>query len=742
MKFFFFLAWLGSRPAEHWRGVGLLLVLGMVVTIRAFAQGGALVQGDANECLAIPSLVAPVLDGRLDDPLWQTAPRITRFTQRELQLGMPSTERTEVAVAYDEQYLYLAVWCYDQNSKSLIARELRRDFDYTIDDNFIVVVDPYRDRRNGIMLVTNPVGARADLQIFNNGASTNAFWNGVWDVRTRMTDEGWFAEFVIPFYTFKYRVGVEEQEWGINFERNIRHKREQVRWQGWARDHRIEQMNLAGSLRGLQQLSQNQMVEIKPYGLGGGEFKADRRRAVGNWGGDVNYLLNPTYRLNLTINTDFAQVESDQQQINLTRFPLFFPELREFFLEGDDYFNFGFGGNRIIPFYTRRMGLDDQRESVPILAGARLLGKEDDRTLGLMSIQTAATENQASTNYTTASWRQDVGGQSVVSAVTTNRITANRWHSTNGINGRYSTSKLWGNKNLDLGGAILHTYATDKGWITEATAYRFYVHYPNDRWSVFASAQRGPEAFDPEVGLMLRRGFREQFVDVGYRPRPRKRTHWIRQYDFRPVQLNHTQYDDNGAIQSLNYSVQFLGLDTKSGESLSLNHGVVAEGLRAPFELAPDIVIPQGMYWWRQSTARLRTFRGRKLALDSRWAWGQFYDGQSVQTQTEILWRSSRYLGFNLRFEHNQIDLPVGTLETNLVGFRMTYALNPKVFGSLLSQWNSAQDELNINFRLQVIPAIGKDFFLIVNQLYSTSFRTWLPTRSTVLGKLIWRLVV
>jgi len=713
-----------------------------LVTLLAIALLSLPVSGQSNECRAVRATVAPRMDGRLDDPCWQNIPRITQFTQRELQVGLPSTERTEVAVAYDEQHLYVAVWCYDQNPQALIARELRRDFDYTLDDNFIVVVDPYRDRRNGIMLVTNPVGARADLQIFNNGASTNAYWNGVWDVRTTVNDQGWFAEFVIPWFTFKYRVGVDEQEWGINFERNIRHKREQVRWQGWARDHRIEQMNLAGGLRGLRQLSQKQMVEIKPYALGGGEFKPEQRRPVGNWGGDINYLLNPTYRLNLTMNTDFAQVESDQQQINLTRFPLFFPELREFFLEGDDYFNFGFGGNRIIPFYTRRIGLDDQMEVVPILAGARLLGKEDDRTLGLMSIQTRATANQPSTNYTTASWRQDIGGQSVIGAMTTNRLTGDRWHSTNGINGRYSTSQLWGNKNLEVGGALLNTYATDQGWNAQATAYRFFVHYPNDRWSVFASAQRAPEAFEPEVGLMLRRGFREQFVDLGYRPRPKKSTHWVRQYDFRPVQLTHTQYNDNGAIQSFQYSVQFLGLDTKSGESLSLNHGVVGEGLRDSFVLSPNLVIPEGLYWWRQSTARLRTFKGRKLALDSRWAWGQFYDGTSVQTQTELLWRSSRYLGFNLRFEHNRIELPLGSLETNLVGTRITYALNPQVFGSLLGQWNSAQEELNFNFRLQVIPAVGKDFFLIVNQLYNTSTGKWVPTRNTVLGKLIWRLVV
>lgn len=695
-----------------------------------------------NRLQATYTAEAPTIDGKLDEAAWQNAPRVTNFTQRELTLGAPVSERTEVAVMYDDQKLYVAVWCYDSAPDKLIARELRRDFDYALDDNFMLIIDTYNDQRNGFMFVTNPIAARADLQVFNNGGSRNSFWNGVWDVRTTITDEGWFAEFEIPFYTLKYRVGLQEQVWGINFERNIRRKREQARWQGWSRDNQFEQVNLAGKLVGLHDLTQKQFVEVKPYGIGGGEITPGRERLTGNLGGDINYLLSPTYRLNLTFNTDFAQVEADQQQVNITRFPLFFPELREFFLEGDDFFNFGFGGNRIIPFYTRRIGLDANREAVPIVAGARLLGKEDNRTLGVMSLQTAATDQQAATNYTTASWRQDVGRQSVIGAMTTNAITADRWHSTTGINGRYSTSRFLGNKNLDLGGAILQTYNTDDGYDPAATAYRFFVSYPNDKLQIFASAQRGDDAFEPEIGLMLRRSFREQFADISFKPRPKKRLTWIRQYEFKPAQITNTQYDDNGQIQSFNYNLQYLGFDTKSGESFSINHALVAEGLRAPFAIARDVVIPTGTYWWRQSNARFSTFKGRKLSVESRVSWGEFYDGQSVQSRTELLWRSSRYLNIALRYEQNAVDLPVGRFQTQLIGTRLAYALNPNLFGSLLSQWNSAQNEFNLNFRLQFIPKIGTDFFLIVNQVYDTRTGTLDPTRGTVLGKLIWRFVV
>jgi hypothetical protein len=397
---------------------------------------------------------APKIDGVLNDEVWKTATKINNFTQRELKFGEPSTEKTEVAIVTTEQYMYVGVWCYDSEPKNIIAKELKRDFNYDLDDNFTIIIDTYHDLRNGFMFVTNPNGARADLQVFNNGGTTNLYWNGVWNVITTRTDSGWFAEFEIPFYTLKYRTNITEQVWGINFERNIRHKREQVLWQGWSRDNRIQQLNHAGTLTGLNNLSDKRFIEIKPYATAGGLTSKTNDKLLLNAGGEVNYLLSPTYRLNLTFNTDFAQVEADQQQVNITRFPLFFPELREFFLEGEDYFNMGFGGNRIIPFYTRKIGLNEQRETVPIIAGARLLGKESNNTLGIMSIQTAADDGQASTNYSALSWRNDIGKQSVIGAMSATKFESGRLHTTNAVNGRYSTSKFLRNKNLDVGGHL------------------------------------------------------------------------------------------------------------------------------------------------------------------------------------------------------------------------------------------------------------------------------------------------
>ena len=684
----------------------------------------------------------PKIDGDLNDDVWKSAKKIGNFTQRELIIGEPSTEKTEVAILRSDQNLYIGVWCYDKDPNKIISKELKRDFNYDLDDNFIIIIDTYHDLRNGFMFVTNPNGARADLQIFNNGGTTNAFWNGVWNVETTRTDSGWFAEFEIPFYTLKYRTNVEDQVWGINFERNIRHKREQVLWQGWSRDNRVQQLNHAGTLTGLKNLSNKKYIEIKPYATAGGLNSKTDDKLLLNGGGDINYLLTPTYRLNLTFNTDFAQVESDQQQINITRFPLFFPELREFFLEGEDYFNMGFGGNRIIPFYTRKIGLNDQRETVPIIAGARLLGKESNNTLGIMSIQTAAVDGQASTNYSALSWRNDIGKQSVIGAMSATKFESGRLHTTTAFNGRYSTSKFLKNKNLDIGGAFIQVYNTDEGIKKETFAYRGFISYPNDRFAVYSSFQQAPMPFVPEVGLLVRSNFREGFTDISFKPRSRNRFKKVRQYEFKPASITYTQYDDTKSIQTFEYRIQYFGADLKSGDKMVLNYTIVAEGLNRDFEISNGVNITKNTYWWRQWEADLKTFRGRTLAIASNFIWGEFYDGHALRNKTDIYWRAGKFLNMSLRYEINEVNLSGGKFQTNLIGSRIEYALTPNLFGSVLNQWNTNQEELNLNFRLRYIPRIGTDLYFIFNQLYDANEKTIAVKSTTVLAKLVWRFIL
>lgn len=681
------------------------------------------------------------LDGVLNEEAWSKAMHISNFTQRELVINEPGTERTEVAIVYSTNALYIGVWCYDREPDKLVAKELKRDFDHSIDDNFEVIIDAYNDKRNGFLFVTNPNGAREDAQVLDNGANVNTNYNGVWNVKTTITQEGWFAEFEIPFYTLKFKAGIRKQIWGINFERNIRRKREQLLWQGWSRDSEIELVNRAGTLIGLDSIVNKQYVEVKPYGIAGKEFiKSEKDKTIGNIGGDINYLITPTVRLNFTANTDFAQVESDTEVINLTRFPVYFPERREFFLEGQDYFNMGLG-NRILPFYSRRIGLNENRQTVPILGGVRLLGKLNKSTIGAMSIQTAAQEQTPTTNYSVLSFRQDVLKQSTVGFMTTNKFENGRWFSTTGGYGRYSTSKFLGNKNLNMGASYVRNYDSDTT-LQDARAHRVFISYPNDRIQFDASWTRSATSFNPEVGFQSRNNFQEIYTELELNPRPIETLKWIRRFSFKPVDVNYFIYDDTHQLQSLFYELRPLGFWTKSGEFLEFNIQKRAEGLRQPFEITDGIIIPTGEYWMNRLEVQAETFKGRPFSIETYVNWGDFYTGHITQTSGTALWRINRFLTTSLTYERNWVSLLEGSFITDLINTRINYAVSPNVFGSFFSQWNNEDDEVILNYRLQIIPKIGADFFFIVNQVYDTASGEINLQKTTVIGKLIWRIVL
>lgn len=682
-----------------------------------------------------------VLDGSLSETGWDSARHISNFTQRELNVNEPATERTEVAVVYTSKTLYLGIWCYDREPGKIIAKELKRDFDHSIDDNFEIIIDTYHDKRNGFLFVVNPNAAREDAQVLDNGASVNKNWNGVWNAKTTITADGWFAEIEIPFSTLKYRTGIENQVWGINFERNIRRKREQVLWQGWSRDSDIELVNKAGTLVGLDKIVNKNFVEIKPYAIGGAELnRLDKNEGLLNAGGDVNYLVTPTLRLNLTVNTDFAQVESDREQINLTRFPLFFPERREFFLEGEDYFDMGLGDN-IIPFYSRRIGLTKNRTQVPIIAGGRLLGKVHNSTLGAMILQTGEEDSVLSANYSVLSWRQDVLEQSTVGAMVINKYDKNGFHNTSGAYGRYSTSRLFGNKNLNIGGSFSQII-DEKEYDQKAHAHRVFISYPNDKIQFDAAWERSPASYNPEVGFLRRDNFEQFYTELEFNPRPKNLLKWIRRFSFKPLDMNYFLYDDNGDLQSFFYEVRPIGFWTKSGEFFEFNIQRRAEGLRDDFEIQDSVIISKGNYWNTNYEIQGSTFRGRALSLDAEVNYGGFFTGKRLETELSILWRASKHFSFNIAHEYNKVDLAEGNFSTNLVNGRIDYAINPNIFGSFFSQWNSEDEEVILNYRLHIIPKIGTDFYFIINQTYDTQGSKMLLNKTVLIGKLIWRFVI
>ncbi len=710
----------------------IVLLLGSTITIFA--------QVSSPEEITAFKIIQPIkIDGQLTEAAWQQAVHISNFTQRELNQGQPASERSEVAILYDRNNLYIGVWCYDSHTDKMRAQGMKRDFSSSTDDNFRIVLDTYHDARNGYLFVTNPNGARFDALIQNNGGRVNESWDGVWNVKATVTSEGWFAEFVIPFSTLKFNTA-EQQTWGVNFERNIRHIREQDLWQAWSRDADLEQVSRAGTLTGLAGLSAVSLLEFKPFGIAGVEIGANRQtNATVNAGGDLNYLITPSMKLNLTVNTDFAQVESDRQQINLTRFSLYYPEKRDFFLEGRNYFDFGLG-HSTQPFYSRRIGLTGEGEAIPIIAGARLLGKVGAATLGAMSLQTAGKDSIPSTNSTVLRWKQDVFKQSTIGVIGVGRMEPNRRNMVYGTDFLYSTNSILGDKNLSVGGAITQSYTSDSAHKT-GLASRIFVDFPNDFIDFSAIWDRSDAHFNPESGYQRRTNYQMYNADLRLKPRP-EWIPWIQKLTFKPFDFNYYIDDQTHEMQSMWSEFRPFGFTTKSGDFFESNIQRRAENLTEDFEIYDGINIPKGEYWFTRYEIQYGSFRGKPYHYFIFFNWGDYYTGQRTEWAVRNVYQINKYMNASINYTQNLVILPQGHFIINEVSGRLDMALNPDLFGSVFGQWNNEEKEVLFNFRMNWIPKPGTNFFFVINQGFDTENGAWKATNTTVLTKLVWRFVI
>jgi len=675
------------------------------------------------------------LDGKLSEACWQNAVRISNFTQRELNEGEPATEKTEIAIVYTTNIMYIGFWGYDDNPDKIVAQKMERDFSWGTDDNFEMIISTFNDNRNGYLFVTNPNGARADVLISNEGEGFNRSWNGVWDVATTLTDEGWFAEIQIPFSTLKFKKK-DKLVWGINFERNIRRKKEQIMWQGWYRIFELEKLSQAGKLVGLQSIKAKNKVELKPY-VSGGVEKLDGE----NWndrykiGGDVNVDVTPTLKLNLTINTDFAQVEADRARINLTRFSLYFPEKRQFFLEAKDLFQMNVGRRNEV-FYSRQIGLEDGQE-VPIIAGARLFGKQNKTALGVMSLQTVAKDSILTTNHSVVRVRQDIGRQSSVGAIVTSKFLNGRHNVVYGADFIYSTSKIFGDKNLIINGSFAQSQTSDS-INSSNSSYSVALSFPND-WIEYDLAVVGiQQNFNPEMGFLRRNNYRMYYTELQFNPRP-KFMPFFRNLNLKPIDINYYVDEKTNQLESIFYELRPFGFVTKSGEVTEFNVQWLFDRLDEPFNLLDTIVIPVGEYWDTRGEVQLETFRGRKLSGEFFVNWGEFYTGKRTRLGLEANLNLNKHWNLSAEWDRNYLNFDPLNYVTDEIGGRVIYAYNPKLNTSLFGQWNNEDDEVLLNFRINWIPKIGSDFYFVINQLIETGNNTLRFTETVIMAKLIWR---
>ena len=419
--------------------------------------------GSANVASAIRATEVPTLDGDvLGDPAWKSATPITSFVQEQPDEGQPASEKTEVRVIFTADTLYVGVMLYDSDPSGIIVSDARRDAPMDDTDSFQMIFDTYRDRQNGFVFGTNPAGVEYDGQVTNegqgggglgfgqmqsagSGSGFNINWDGAWTVRSKITEQGWSAEFAIPFRTLRYPAATD-QTWGINFQRNIRRKNERAYWAPIPRQFNLYRLSLAGSLAGVQTPALRNL-RITPYVLGHAlesGVKPVDSELLGDVGGDLKYSLTPSLTLDATVNTDFAQVEVDDQQVNLDRFNLFFPEKRPFFLENAGFFSVGNPGE-VDLFFSRRIGITDAGEAIPILGGGRVSGKAGRFNVGVLNMQTDQFEDAvASTNFTVMRVSRDLPNRSSIGGIFTNRLETGDLSGGTSPGRTYGVDGMWG----------------------------------------------------------------------------------------------------------------------------------------------------------------------------------------------------------------------------------------------------------------------------------------------------------
>ena len=652
-------------------------------------------------------------DGQLTEPEWQKAMHISNFTQRDLNFGEPASEHTEVAVIYNRNTMYIGVWCYQNDVSKIVAKNMNRDFPYWTDDNFQVMISPFNDNRNGYLFVINPNGARCDVQVYG-GEDGNQDWNGVWDTKTTISDKGWFAEIYIPFSTLQFK-NDSVLNWAINFERDIVSKNEQSLWQGWSRDNSIYAVNKAGRLEGIRNIAYAKKFELKPYLLTGWEYTQDEGNNYPvKFGGDLNISLSPTLKLNLTTFTDFAQVEADRIPVNLSRFSVYYPEKRQFFLEGYDMYSF-YLGDRNNAFYTREIGIEDGKQ-IPIIAGARVFGKIGKHNIGFLNIQEGNVDTIPTTNNTVFRYKHDVGKQSFIGGIFTNKINKYTSNQVIGLDASYQTADFLNDKNLVVDGKIttsLEDFKTQKNAIT----YRISVDYPNDLIDNFMAVGSMQKNFNPELGYIRRTDY--DSYSWYFRLMPRIFTKYgVKRLLLKPWGFTFYNTHSTGELESFYNETRPLGAVFKSGERFELNFIQNYDRIDNEFTLTDEIIIPKGKYWMYKYEIQFETFKGRRLWAEFLYNQGDFYNGNIQTFEGNLGVNINKHFNISGEYTVNYLKFDKKKLTTNETALYLNYAFTTKLNLSIFSQYNDLEELMFYNFRLHWIPKVGSDLYFVYNMGY------------------------
>ena len=730
-------------------------LLSFFLTDPLAAQSQVNGQGDAETvdliALRLESGAAIDVDGRLDEEAWERAIPITDFTQQEPVEGGTPSERTEIRVVYDEDALYIGAILYD-DPEGIVVFQKRRDGFLSADDRFMWILDTFQDGRTGYFFETNAVGVMGDALISGGrggrgggrggggrrggggggGGGGGRAWDGIWQVQTHIRPDGWSLEIQIPFRTLNF--DPTSDSWGINFQRTIRRKNEEILWRGYRRNQTLRQPVHAGRLTGLEGMSQGIGLEAVPYAVTNWKNvpeEADQTTYPSDVGLDINYNITPSLRAGVSVNTDFAEAEVDQRRLNLTRFPLRFPERRDFFLEGSGVFSFA-PSNGADPYFSRRIGLLEG-EQIPLNYASRLGGQAGRYELGFFHVSTAELESAdvdggifAGEQFTVARIKRGIFEQSTIGAIYTRRSTgvdptdptarAPKDQHTVGADLYYTTSRLFGDKNFVFQAFAAWNSNPDRGVersISDLSSRGIRINYPNDIWSAHLSYREFGDDYDPAVGFVTRNGFRRIEPRIGWGPRPD--IDWIRRFDF-SAQFRHLESITTGIVEERQWQFKVFGVNFESQDNIDINLQRQFEYLDNGFEISDDILIEAGTYtnWeWRLSarTASRRVVSGRVNV--SR---GGFWSGDRTELQIGLDLRPSPGILLSLNVENNDVDLPQGSFDANLIRVAGEWNITPlaNVMGNI--QYDDVSEVVGLFMRARWILTPGSDLFLVLTQ--------------------------
>ncbi|MGB1779658.1 MAG: DUF5916 domain-containing protein [Longimicrobiales bacterium] len=729
-----------TRFSARWT----LLALGAV----AVSGGGLNAQqaGEGYRIRAVRTEVAPVLDGILEEHVWGRGGLIDELIQQEPLEGARATEDTEIHLLYDAETLYIGVRAWERSEHGVVATEMRRDSDRILDeDNIQIILDTFRDSRSGYMFVTNPLGAQLDQQIFNEGqggarqfgfssSNINRDWDGVWHVSARTLDDGWVAEIAIPMVTVRFS-DAEQQSWGLNIMRNMGGKNEQAFWAPISKEFTITRVSMAGVLEGMESLNRGMDLRVTPFVTGGGSSTLESNVENNDWqrdyGLDVKYGVTPGLNLDLTLNTDFAQAEVDDEQVNLTRFALFFPEKRDFFLENSGQFRIGSANpfNRYAElFFSRRIGLTNTGDNVPIVGGTRLTGKVGQNDVAVMNVQTDEALGTAAENFSVAKFSRNFG-RSRIGALFINKTDVDAFGDlaadTSYHTRTYALDAVFApHPNFTIQGFVSGTETSglvapvddpatpvreDEGWGGMGSYIN--AEWLDADWRIYGEYADFENDYNPEVGFLPRNGIRTSKWHIERNPRP----------DFWGIRVlspmvNYIYTTDQTGLRVADRWHTMLGVRFDNGAFLNLWWNDNFDRVDRDFALN-DVVIPTGDYNFNEYRVSFDSNPSRRFYYGAMLAPQQFYGGDRLETQGKFGARLTDRLSTEASWTRNDVEIPNGDFKVDLASVRVDFAISPTMAIRSITQYNSFVEQFSTSARFRWTYRPGSDVFIAYDEL-------------------------